>query len=348
MVYELRLRYEHEILAKVREVESAVAEVNGLRRRISELEAAAVAKSEEVAGLSVHNAELLGKVSGLELVCDGLKRQVTNLAENCESLRSEVAGEARLRVEFAFVQYAETRRFEERSAELDARIAELNHNMDAELYPYMRTIIDRERWVIGHGFRLAMMNCAQSIDCRAVLGKVVSMAINKGSQEGLKAGIEHGKIGRSLSEFDAYDSRVGAAYVATVNEFENVSFTILAQMEAPKDSPLELLMSALTLEVMAPGYFKRGGSRDPACISHEILLSDALATSHARSEKHRKARLEVGVPSITMPFALSQGASLVVANHQVSSAANVDGTVPYFKPHDDFFDATVLDRPMDS
>ncbi|GKB24060.1 hypothetical protein Tco_0863461, partial [Tanacetum coccineum] len=173
MVSELRLWYEHEILirgkfeqkftqsseivqqrgseivalkAKVGEVESVIAEVNGLRGRISELEAAAIAKSEEVAGLSD----------------------------------------------------AEAQRFKERSAELDARIMELNHDMDAELYPHMLTVVARQRWVFGHDFHLAVMKCAQSIECRAALGKVIYMAINKGIQEGLEAGIEHGKPGRSL------------------------------------------------------------------------------------------------------------------------------------------------------
>ncbi|GJT49622.1 hypothetical protein Tco_0975779 [Tanacetum coccineum] len=160
-----------------------------------------------------------GRVSGLELVCDGLKGQDE-----------------------------ETRPFEERSTELDARIAELNHDIDAELYPHMLTAVAGRRWVIGHGFHLAVMKCAQSIECRAALGKVISMAMNKGIQEGLEEGIEHGKAGRSLAEIDAYDSRVGAAYVAAVNEFENVSFTLLEQLEALKDSPLELLMSASTVE----------------------------------------------------------------------------------------------------
>ncbi|GJV07787.1 hypothetical protein Tco_1345443 [Tanacetum coccineum] len=196
--------------AKVREAESAVVEVNGLHRRISELEAVAVAKSEEVAGLSVQNAELLGRVSGLELVCDGLKGQVTKLEADCESLHSKVAGEARLRVKFASISDTETWRFKERSAELDAHITELNHDIDVELYPHMLTVVVGRRW------------------------------------EGLEASIKHGKAGRSL--IDAYDCGVGAAYVGAVNEFENLSFTLLEQLEALKDSPHELIMFALTLE----------------------------------------------------------------------------------------------------
>ncbi|GKG37187.1 hypothetical protein Tco_0447360, partial [Tanacetum coccineum] len=93
---------------------------------------------------------------------------------------------------------------------------------------------------------------------------------------------------------------VAAEYVIAVNELENVSFPLLDQLEALKDSPLELLMSSLTLEgdhgeedltpefrklqlvsyqVTVSVYYEHGGSRDPRSISHEILLSNALAAS---------------------------------------------------------------------
>ncbi|GJS90486.1 hypothetical protein Tco_0773122 [Tanacetum coccineum] len=186
------------------------------------------------------------------------------------------------------------------NAELDARIAELNHDMDTELYPHMLTAVAGRR-------------------------KVIYMAINNGIQEGLEACIEHGRAGRSLAAVEAYDSGVEAKYVAAVHNLENVSFPLLDQLEALKDSPLELLMSSLTLE---GSYIED----DPTpkfrkSISHEILLSDALAALRARCEKHKKARLEIGGPSVVTPSLSSQEESLAVADHQVSSAANVDGTV---------------------
>ncbi|GJU41581.1 hypothetical protein Tco_1194538 [Tanacetum coccineum] len=157
------------------------------------------------------------------------------------------------------------------------------------------------------------------------LRKVIYMAINNGIQEGLEACIEHGRAGRSLAAVEAYDSGVEAKYVAAVHNLENVSFPLLDQLEALKDSPLELLMSSLTLE---GSYIED----DPTpkfrkSISHEILLSDALAALRARCEKHKKARLEIGGPSVVTPSLSSQEESLAAADHQVSSAANVDGTV---------------------
>ncbi|GJZ77723.1 hypothetical protein Tco_0642395 [Tanacetum coccineum] len=175
--------------------------------------------------------------------------------------------------------------------------------------------------------------------------------------------------GRSLAVVEAYDVRVEAKYVAVVHDLENVSLYLLDQLKALKDSPLELIMSSLTLEgsyseddptpefrklqpissqVTALVYYERGGSKDPRSISHEILLSDALAVSRALCEKHKKARLEIGGPSMVTISLSSQGTSLAATHHHVSRAYNVNDTFPFSEPHDDLFDATILDKPVDS
>ncbi|GKF57629.1 hypothetical protein Tco_0171166, partial [Tanacetum coccineum] len=196
-------------------------------------------------------------------------------------------------------QDAVARRFEERSVELDAQIAE----------------------VIGHGFRLSMMKCAQSSKCHSALRKVISLAINKGIQQGLEAGIEHGKACRSLAE----------------------------ELEALKDSSLALLMFVLTLEgdhsdadpppkflklqhvssqVTVTVYFESGGLKGPGSVSGEILLSDAIATLRGHADKRK-----VGVPyrvvasgsSFVVP---SQGNALVVADYQISTLTLTNDVVP--------------------
>nr|GEX80110.1 hypothetical protein [Tanacetum cinerariifolium] len=257
MMSELRLRYKHAILkrekfeqkfvrgceviqqrdaeisslkAVVEKAQGEAAEVIKLRKWVSELKFAVVVKLNEIGSLNARNAELLRTVSGLELVCDGLKSQVTRLETDCKSLRDDIVGEAKLKEQFSSMQDAAAKRFDDRSA---------------------------------------------------ALGKVISLAIDKGIQEGLEVGIEHGRVGRSLSEVAAYDFEVEAAYVAA-----------------------------------------------------------ALTTSYARCERHQKACLEVG--GLSQP---SQGGSLTVVDLQASGAANVGGTTP---PHDDMFDATILDNPADS
>nr|GEU84174.1 putative transposase (putative), gypsy type [Tanacetum cinerariifolium] len=210
MVSELRLPYKYEIMARekfkkkftdsfvviqkrdgeivdlrsrLEKAESEHAKVNELCRHVSELKVKAAVKASEIVGLNAHNVESLGKISTLESV-------------------------PKIREEFASLQDAAAQCFEERSAELHARIAEVKHDMDNDLYLHMLTVIVRRRWVIGHGFCLVVMKCAHSFECHLALIKVISLAINKGIQQGLEAGIEHGKAGIFLAEVEAYDPKI--------------------------------------------------------------------------------------------------------------------------------------------
>ncbi|GKD15320.1 hypothetical protein Tco_1199727, partial [Tanacetum coccineum] len=72
----------------------------------------------------------------------------------------------------------------------------------------MLTVVAGQRWVIGHGFRSAVYKCARSVECPSAMGKVILTAINKGIQQGLEAGVVHGKVGRSLALIEAYDPEV--------------------------------------------------------------------------------------------------------------------------------------------
>ncbi|GKC07806.1 hypothetical protein Tco_0999416 [Tanacetum coccineum] len=185
---------------KLEKAEHEVAEVVALRGCVSKLEAGAVAKFGEVDTLSKQNAELLGKVSPFESECGELNRHIIKLGADCESLQNTIAGEAKLREEFKSFRDVEARHFKKKSAELDVCIADVRRDMDNDLYPHMFTAIARWRWVLSHGIHLDVMKYAQSAECMSALGKVISLAINKAIQEGLEAGIEHGKSGRSLAQ----------------------------------------------------------------------------------------------------------------------------------------------------
>ncbi|GJU86846.1 hypothetical protein Tco_1294392 [Tanacetum coccineum] len=302
--------------ARLETDEKESAELSGLRGRASELETEVVAKSKEVAGLNKQNAELLGKVSALESVREELSNQVSKLGVDCESLRGEIAGEAKLRDEFASLQDAMARHFEEQSAQLDGGIADVRRDMDTYLYHHMLTAIAGRRWVLGHGVRLAVIKCAQSFECHFALGKVPSLSINNGIQQGLEVEIEHGKAGRSLAQ----------------------------ELEALKDSPLAPIMFALTLDgdvdstprlhelqpsldqITVPVYSQSSGSRRASSISHEMLLSDAIPAIHERAERRglvpSSSFAEGGVAHV-VPI---QDSSLGVAGYQVSSLVHTGDT----------------------
>ncbi|GJR67658.1 hypothetical protein Tco_0013723 [Tanacetum coccineum] len=264
------------------------------------------------------SAELSGlrsRVSALESVREELSNQMSKLGVDCESLRGEIIGEAKLREEFASLQDAVARRFEEQSAKLDACIAD----------------------VLGHDIRLAVMKCAQSFECRSALGKVISLAINKGIQQGLKAGVEHGKAGRSLAQVEAYDPDVENKYVAMVNDFENVSFSLLEELEALKDSPLALIMSALTLE----------GDADSTPKLRELRSSDVIPSIRGHAEKRGLVPSSSPAAGGVVSVVPVQDSSLGVMDYQVSTLVHTGDTVPVAQPHDDLFDTTVLDEPVD-
>ncbi|GKF10673.1 hypothetical protein Tco_0048599, partial [Tanacetum coccineum] len=115
---------EHTITDKLKSVAS---------KKKRKLEALVATKVEELAGLGTQNVELL----------------------------AQVEGEAKLREEFMAMQDDEVQRLEERNADLDACLSELNYQVNSELYPHMLTV---------------------------VAGRSYSLAIDQDIQQGLEAG----------------------------------------------------------------------------------------------------------------------------------------------------------------
>ncbi|GJU08128.1 hypothetical protein Tco_1124558 [Tanacetum coccineum] len=342
MVSELRLRYEHDIImrekyekkftdsaavvqqrdaeivdlrARLEKSKAEATEAAELLKRVSDLEVMVVVMVGEVATLNTKNASLSEKVSALELVRKELDGKVAQLTADCDGLREQVVGE-------------------KQAAALDARIADVRRDMDNDLYLHMLTAIARRRWVVGHGIHLAVHKFARSVECRSALGKVISMAINKSIQQGLKAGVVHDKAGRSLSQIEAYDPEIEGKYVAAVSKFKGVSFPLLDELESLKDSPLALIMSALTLkddhgntnatsefrqfqpsldQVIMPIYSESDS------IDREMLLSDAILTIRQSAERRRLCSPSSSTLGGASSFAPPYDSSLGVADYQVST-----------------------------
>ncbi|GJY15477.1 hypothetical protein Tco_0385899 [Tanacetum coccineum] len=346
MASELRLHYDHEIMtrdkserkftdctmivqqrnAQVTDLkamldrsEAKAMEVVELCKHVSDLEVVVAVKTGEVSNLNTHNAGLLEKVFALKLVCRELYSKVSQLTADCDGCD---------RATFCRV-----------AAKMDARIADVRRDMDNDLYPNMLTAIAGRRWVIGHSFLLAIHQCTRSVECRSALGKVILMAINKGIQQGLEAGIVHGKAGRSLTQIEAYDPMAEGKYVVAVFAFENMSFPLLDELEGLKDSSLTLIMSALTLKDDHGNF----GS-----IDHEMLLSDAIPPIYGPDAW----RGLCPPPGSTLGGAASSApphdSSLGVVNYQISTLVlSGDGgsatQPPIVQAYDDLFDTSVLD-----
>nr|GEU54829.1 transposase (putative), gypsy type [Tanacetum cinerariifolium] len=72
--------------------------------------------------------------------------------------------------------------------------------------------------------------------------------IDKGIQNGLATGIDHGKAGRDLAEVAAYNLVMEANYVSVVNALRVVDFPLLALLASYKDASMSDLMDLLRLE----------------------------------------------------------------------------------------------------
>nr|GFC55124.1 transposase (putative), gypsy type [Tanacetum cinerariifolium] len=167
------------------------------------------------------------------------------------------------------------------------------------------------RWVIGHGLRLAMMKCAESLEIRQAFADVVSAGVAKGMSEGLKHGVEHGHAQLKVESIEAYDPEAEAKFVAALQSLKDLKYPLLDQLEGLKDAPMDVIMDALYLEsdtgedasqyirdlhpnssqLTIPLYPEVRDPRHPWAYKEEIKLSDAIAVNITRAEKKKKCRI---------------------------------------------------------
>nr|GEZ74407.1 transposase (putative), gypsy type [Tanacetum cinerariifolium] len=227
---QLQLRFEQE--AKL--LKKSVAQVARRDKRIQDRE------------LEIKNLKAL-----LETEAE-MKRatEVSNehLSQRVAALQEQVSGEEKLKAAFEEFKRYKDDRVEQRCAELDARLDALSIDFDEERYPHMLTAIAGRRWVIGHGLRLAMMKCAESLEMRQAFVDVVSPGVAKGMSEGLKHGVEHGRSQLELESIKAYDPEAEAKFVAALESLKDLKFSLLDQLEGLKDAPMDVIMAPLYLE----------------------------------------------------------------------------------------------------
>ncbi|GKA36235.1 hypothetical protein Tco_0722726 [Tanacetum coccineum] len=213
--------------------------------QVAIVEAAETAQASELNGLKEQNAVLEGQIATLESValsCDELSvkasslefekdklvDQVSALETTCSDLRTEVMGYKLFKEQIEAVQDVQVNVLTDRVVDLDAELIRIALHLDEEFYPRYLTTIASLRWILSCGLRLVVMKCLQSPEYLAALGGITGRAIDKGIQDGLAAGIDHGKAGRVLAEVATYDPVAKANYVAAMNALRAVDFPFLA------------------------------------------------------------------------------------------------------------------------
>ncbi|GKD58145.1 hypothetical protein Tco_1295654 [Tanacetum coccineum] len=131
---------------------------------------------------------------------------------------------------------------------MDSRLDALSIDFDEELYPHMLTAIAGRRWVIGHGLRLAVLKCAESLELRQTFANVVSAGITKGFCDGLKYGVEQGEAKLDLAMVEGYDPEAEGKFIATMQALKDLKYPLIDELEKLKDAPMDVLMASLYLE----------------------------------------------------------------------------------------------------
>nr|GEX76633.1 hypothetical protein [Tanacetum cinerariifolium] len=249
----------------------------------------------------------------------GMKRDAeeksAGLSQELERMRAQFS---KLQATFEDYKRQQDQMVEQRCAEMDARLDALSVDFDEELYPHMLTTIAGRRWVIGHGLRLAMMKCAESLEMRQAFADVVSAGVAKGMSEGLKHGVEHGHAQLTVESLEAYDPEAEAKFAAALQSLKDLKYPLLDQLEGLKDAHIDLTI---------PVYPEVRNPRNPWACKEEIGLADAIAANISRAEQKKRSRIVCrthGVGSahharsdrvpVSAPIVVPQGLALLLVD----------------------------------
>ncbi|GJV08075.1 hypothetical protein Tco_1345731 [Tanacetum coccineum] len=142
-----------------------------------------------------------------------------------------------------------------------------DHVSGYELFKEQYEVTKVDPWDL----RLVVMKCLQSPNYLATLGGSIGRAISKGMQDGLVAGIDHGKAGRCLTDVAANNLSAKSNYVSVVN-------ALCPVVETPKANQLQPSPKQLMLPIHRP---------EDQVVNGETCLSFSLDVVHARVQRIR-------------------------------------------------------------
>ncbi|GJY14677.1 hypothetical protein Tco_0385099 [Tanacetum coccineum] len=192
--------------------------------------------------------DLKQKNVALENEKESLDGKVHELEATCSGLRGQVSSYERLKEQIEEFQDAQMNIVNEKVAKLDADLLEMALHLEEKFYPHLLNTIFGRRWLLTHGLKLAVVKCLNSQEYLSALGAAISRVIEKGIQDGLSAGINHGKAGRSLEDVAAYNPSAEADYTSALQRLRKVEFPLLSELKSHKDASTADVMDLLRLE----------------------------------------------------------------------------------------------------
>nr|GEW84007.1 hypothetical protein [Tanacetum cinerariifolium] len=210
---------------------SLQGEVEALKERSYTLE-------KEKNELNVKVADLAASVKVKEQEVADLDAQLTSVKSHNDSLVDQLEK----------FQNEQMRVVNDKFDKLHADFVEMALHLEERLYPYLLTTISCRMWLLAHDVDLAIVECLNSPEYLSALGAAISKSIENGMQDGLAAGIDHGKEGRVLTDVAAYNPSMEDDYVSALQDLHNVNLPLLSELKVNKDASVETLMNILRLE----------------------------------------------------------------------------------------------------
>ncbi|GJR27409.1 hypothetical protein Tco_1103641 [Tanacetum coccineum] len=248
---QLQLRFEQEakLLKKsVAQVARRDQRIQARENEIKNLKALLEAETNMKNAAEANNVELSKEQESLRAKFSDLQVNINQLSQQVVSLQAQVTGEERIKAAFKEFKKYKDDRVSSQCVEIDVRLDALSIDFDEELYPHMLMAIAGCLWVIGHGLRLAILKCAESLELRQAFANVVSVGIAKGFCDGLKYGVEQGEVELDLANIEAYDPEAEDKFMATMQVLKDLKYPLIDELEKLKDAPMDIIMASLYLE----------------------------------------------------------------------------------------------------
>ncbi|GJV74115.1 hypothetical protein Tco_1494110 [Tanacetum coccineum] len=215
-------------------------ERNVLRLQVASLESTVAEKDHELSDLEISSSSLRSQNQGLVSQVHELETSSVRLREQLDLYEENMK---RLE-EF---QDNLMRPLETRLAEIDADFTRCCIHFQESFHSHLLNPAGR-RWLLAHGMKLLMAKCLNSTEYMEALRNAFGRTIEKGMQEGLAAGIEHGQAGRCLTDLEAYIPSVEVDFNSVVCDLRDLDFPLLQELSNKKDASTWDVMDLLCLD----------------------------------------------------------------------------------------------------
>ncbi|GJX19499.1 hypothetical protein Tco_0222176, partial [Tanacetum coccineum] len=216
-------------------------ERNVLRLQVASLESTVAEKDHELSDLEISSSSLRSQNQGLVSQVHELETSSVRL---CQQLDLYEENMKRLE-EF---QDNLMRPLGTRLAEIDTDLTRCCMRFQESFHPHLLNVVAGRRWLLTHGMKLLMAKCLNSTEYMEALGNAFGRAIEKGMQEGLAAGIEHGQAGRYLTDLEAYIPFAEVDFNSAVRNLRDLDFPLLQELSNKKDASTWNVMDLLRLD----------------------------------------------------------------------------------------------------